>query len=167
MTQQRTARLNAAVQAVRAYLEFDPPHASSLADPRPGHERERLADRAEDAVDAALKAGHTHTEIARCLGVAGLTVIGWIRDPQQHADALKRERYAAERYQAEVMFAIRRDVVRQVSAGGRGVKAAMAELYKPLSRVTIDEWMRQEADGTAPETPWEAMRVRSLEEPVT
>lgn len=154
---QRTDRLDSAVRAVRTYLDYDPQRVSSLSDPGPGLERQRLSAKAMTTVEAALKDGLTHTAIAQGVGVSGLAVAGLIADPQMLATALVRERHAAQRHLAEVNFAIRRDAVNRVLQGDRGAKSATAEAYK-LSRVTLDKWLKEEADGTAPQTPWDDMR---------
>ncbi len=161
----RQQLLATAAEAVRALLGHNPDTDEPLVEPtKVGADHHpvyrRLGKDAQRAVTAAVVEGeHLHTQIATMVmrRNAGLIIAQLVNDPDAQAEALVRERHAAERYAAEVRFAIRTAAVAAALSGDRGAKLAAAARYK-VSRVTLDRWLKEEADGTAPQTPWDDMR---------
>lgn len=157
---ERDRMLTVAITAMRAYVECEP-ERSDWPRLRAEHQpvRSRLAREASKAVTAAVTTGgHIHTLITAGARCTGMRVVRMIDDRDAYARALTYERHAARRYLAEVTYALRQEAVPRARGGDRGVKVATAETLK-ISRVTLDKWLREDADGTAPQTPWEDMDV--------
>ncbi|HEY9249247.1 MAG TPA: hypothetical protein VIO38_08955 [Rariglobus sp.] len=108
--------------------------------------RQALTDLRTDAagkVTIALRGGITPAQIAAKAGVRQLLVAQFIDDLAARADALRAARHDAERYQEQVMDALRAEVLAAV-AGGTS-KAEASRLYG-VGRPAIDAWLRAAAE---------------------
>lgn len=131
---QRDLLLDRAVEAVAARYAVTPD--------TPQAEVSRLIEVATLAVtDAVTRGGWLHSQIALRAGVSGLLVIMLISDWSAQAQAIGRERHAADRYVEQVRACAASHTRQRVGAQGYGAKAEIAR-EMGVARGTVDAWTR-------------------------
>jgi hypothetical protein len=135
--EQLATTLADAAQAVRHYYGSDERDYHELTVVGAGTQPRPAARAAYDEVGRALRAGHSAAAVAVAAGVRQLLIVGLIGDANARAAALVAARHDAQRYQTQVMAALRDEVLAAITDG---MSEYRAERVYGVTRATIRDW---------------------------